>query len=89
MIENNQNNIKYATNRDQINLAINRAVVESFDFTVAGMINKLQLRKPQFLKSAAYGHFGREDEDFGWEKLDMVEPLRQRAMAYQYAGFLR
>lgn len=68
---------------------IRRAAIDLFDFSVAGMIKKLDLRRPQFLKSASYGHFGRENEDFGWEKLDMVEPLRQRAIANQYAGFLK
>ena len=64
------------------------AVEKSFDFTVAGMIKKLSLRRPQFQKTASYGHFGREDEDFGWEKLDMVESLRQQAIAGQYACLL-
>ena len=68
---------------------IQKVVASTFDFTVAGMINKLELRRPLFLKSASYGHFGRENEGFGWEKLDMVEPLRQGAMAMQYTSFLK
>lgn len=67
---------------------IRQAVEKNFDFTVAGMIKKLELRRPQFLKTAAYGHFGREDQNFGWEKLDMVESLRQQAIAGQYANLL-
>ncbi len=67
---------------------IRQAVEQTFDFTVAGMIKKLELRRPQFLRSAAYGHFGREDQDFGWEKLDMVETLRQKAIAGQYANLI-
>ena len=68
---------------------IQQAIKELFDFSVAGTIRKLELRKPQYLKTASYGHFGREDQSFGWEKLDMVEPLRQIIIAKQYASFMR
>jgi len=52
-------------------------VHENFDLSPAAIIKKLDLRKPRFLKTAAYGHFGRDDEDFTWEKTDMAENLKK------------
>ncbi|MFO7948611.1 MAG: methionine adenosyltransferase [Armatimonadota bacterium] len=54
-------------------------VSNNFDLTPAGMIEKLQLRRPIFAKTAAYGHFGRNEPEFTWEKLDAVEMLREEA----------
>ncbi len=48
----------------------------TFDFTPAGIIEKLGLRRPIFRQTAAYGHFGRDGEAFSWEKTDMVEKLK-------------
>jgi S-adenosylmethionine synthetase len=48
-----------------------------FDFRPGAIIKKLDLRKPIYKQSAAYGHFGRTDVDFPWEKLDMVDELRR------------
>jgi S-adenosylmethionine synthetase len=48
-----------------------------FDLTPAGIIDHLQLRRPIYRKTAAYGHFGREDYDFSWERLDMVSELQK------------
>lgn len=47
-----------------------------FDFTPYGMIERLDLRRPIYRKTAAYGHFGREEEEFTWEKRDYAELLR-------------
>lgn len=52
---------------------------KNFDLTPKGIIEKLNLRRPIFRKTAAYGHFGREDEDFTWEKTDMANTLRKQA----------
>ena len=52
-----------------------QAVRENFDLRPAGIIDMLDLRKPIFRKTAAYGHFGRTDADFTWEKTDKVEAL--------------
>lgn len=52
------------------------AVDTVFDLTPDGMIEMLQLRKPQYRKLAAYGHMGREDLGVAWEKCDKVEALR-------------
>ena len=47
-----------------------------FDFTPHGIIEKLDLRRPIYFKTAAYGHFGRELPEFTWEKTDMVDQLK-------------
>lgn len=52
-------------------------VKKVFDLTPKGIIEKLQLRRPIFKKTAAYGHFGRLDPDFTWEQTDMAEVLRK------------
>lgn len=48
-----------------------------FDMTPKGIIEKLNLRRPIYKKTAAYGHFGRNDESFTWEKTDMAEVLKK------------
>lgn len=50
-----------------------------FPFGVADIISELNLRKPQFLKTAAYGHFGRTDQGFQWEETDKAWILKQLA----------
>ncbi len=47
-----------------------------FDFTPGAIIKQLDLRRPIYKKTAAYGHFGREDQGFGWERVDQVEILK-------------
>lgn len=47
-----------------------------FDLRPAGIIEMLDLRRPVYRKTASYGHFGRKDQDFTWEKTDRVEELR-------------
>ncbi|MBA4348619.1 MAG: methionine adenosyltransferase [Thermodesulfovibrio sp.] len=51
----------------------------NFNLTPKGIIDSLNLRRPIYKKTAAYGHFGRNDEDFTWEKTDMAETLRKEA----------
>lgn len=58
---------------------IMQLVDEVFDLRPSAIIKKLDLRRPIFRKTAAYGHFGREDADFLWEKCDMADILRQKA----------
>jgi len=57
--------------------ALQKAVRENFQLTPKGIIESLDLRRPIYRKTAAYGHFGREDKDFTWEKTDKVEGLRK------------
>jgi len=52
-------------------------VRENFDLRPAGIIKMLDLRRPIYKQTAAYGHFGRNDLDLPWEKLDKVEILKQ------------
>ncbi len=56
------------------------AVEKVFDFTPAGIIKSLDLRRPIYQKTAAYGHFGRNDKDFTWEKTDKVEALKKAVL---------
>lgn len=52
-------------------------VRENFDLRPAGIIQMLDLRRPIYKKTAAYGHFGRTDIDLPWEKLDKVDVLKK------------
>ena len=51
-------------------------VRKHFDLTPQGMIRDLNLRRAIFRQTAAYGHFGREEADFTWERTDKAEALR-------------
>ena len=55
---------------------LENAVREIFDCTPAGIINRFNLKRPIYRKTAAYGHFGRVDITFPWEELDFVDTLR-------------
>ena len=52
-------------------------IKENFDLRPGEIINHLKLRRPIYKKTAAYGHFGREDKDFTWEKTDKAEILKE------------
>ena len=56
--------------------AIASAVHEVFDLRPAAIIHNLDLRRPIYAQTAAYGHFGREGNSFTWEKLDKVDDLK-------------
>lgn len=58
---------------------IEKAVAQTFSFAVGDIIKHLDLRRPQFSKTAVYGHFGREHEGFAWECLDKVDALKAAA----------
>ncbi len=58
---------------------ISELVNKHFDLRPAGIIKTLDLRRPIFKKTAAYGHFGRNDEDFTWERTDVAELLKKEA----------
>jgi len=55
---------------------ITACVEKLFDLTPKGIMESLDLLRPIYRKTAAYGHFGREDQGFSWEKLDRVEEIR-------------
>ena len=56
---------------------LSEIVAENFDLRPAGIIRMLDLRRPIYKQTAAYGHFGRHDIDVPWEKLDKVETLKK------------
>ena len=56
---------------------ITKIVKKTFDFTPRGIIERLKLRRPIYRKTAAYGHFGRTDDDFTWEKTDRIDDLKR------------
>ena len=60
---------------------IAKAVLEIFDLRPAGIIRDLDLRRPIYKQTAAYGHFGRTDLDLPWERTDRVEALKKAVAA--------
>ncbi len=56
-----------------------KIIREVFDLTPNGIIRTLKLRRPIYLKTAAYGHFGRPDEGFTWEELDRLSEVKRVA----------
>jgi S-adenosylmethionine synthetase len=58
---------------------IEELVQEHFDLRPAAILRDLDLRRPIYAKTAAYGHFGREDRDFTWERTDKADALREAA----------
>jgi S-adenosylmethionine synthetase len=59
--------------------ALANLVRDNFDLTPRGIMEELNLRRPVYHATAAYGHFGREEEGFTWEKSDRAESLRNAA----------
>ncbi len=62
------------------------AIRQIFDLSPAGIIDMLDLRKPQFKQVAAYGHFGRSDIDVPWERTDKAENIKAFLATYEFAG---
>jgi len=62
-------------------VALQKLVREHFSLTPKGIIESLDLRRPIYKKTAAYGHFGRTDPDFRWEATDKAETLKSAAKA--------
>jgi len=56
-----------------------KTILKEIDLTPHGIIERLKLRRPIYRKTAAYGHFGRNEKEFTWERLDLVKTL-QRAV---------
>ena len=61
------------------NTRLEQLIRRHFDFTPAGIIKYLNLRRPIYRKTAAYGHFGRSEPEFTWERVDRVKDLRDDA----------
>ena len=60
---------------------LNALVREHFDLTPYGIREMLDLIRPIYRSTASYGHFGREDEQFSWERTDKAEALKAKAAA--------
>jgi S-adenosylmethionine synthetase len=58
---------------------IEQLVREHFDLRPAAILRDLELQRPIYAKTAAYGHFGRDDHDFSWERTDKADALREAA----------
>ncbi len=58
----------------------------NFQLTPRGIIDSLKLRRPIYRKTAAYGHFGRDDKDFTWEATDKAKALREQAAGASHAA---
>jgi S-adenosylmethionine synthetase len=58
---------------------IESLIADNFSFKPADMIKKLDLLRPIYRKTAAYGHFGRDEPEFTWEKTDLAQKLRSEA----------
>jgi S-adenosylmethionine synthetase len=56
---------------------IHAAVMKHFDFAPGAMIEELNLRRPIFRKTTVYGHFGREEPEFTWERTDKAALLKK------------
>jgi S-adenosylmethionine synthetase len=56
---------------------LGKAISKSIDMTPHGIIERLKLRRPIYQKTAAYGHFGRTEKEFSWEKLDLVKTIER------------
>ena len=55
---------------------IEEIIMKVFDLRPAAIIEKLDLRRPIYRQTAAYGHFGRTDIDLPWEKLDKIDEIK-------------
>jgi S-adenosylmethionine synthetase len=61
---------------------LSEIVQEVFPLKPKGIIDHLKLRRPIFRKTAALGHFGRNDPDFTWEKTDKADELKEKAKPF-------
>jgi S-adenosylmethionine synthetase len=61
------------------NSKLEQMIRRHFDFTPAGIIKYLDLRRPFYKKTAAYGHFGRSEPEFAWERTNRIKDLRDDA----------
>ncbi len=58
-------------------IELGKIIRKEIDLTPLGIIDRLKLRRPIYHKTSAYGHFGRNDKDFTWEKLDLVSTFKK------------
>ena len=65
---------------------LEQLVRENFQLTPKGIMESLDLRKPIYRQTAAYGHFGRTDGNFGWERTDRAQALREAGASREVVG---
>jgi len=65
---------------------IEQLIREHFDLRPAAIVRDLDLRRPIYQRTASYGHFGREDSSFTWERVDKADALREAAGLAQHAS---
>jgi len=58
---------------------LSKLINKNIDLTPRGIVNRLKLKRPIYRKTAAYGHFGRDEKEFSWEKLDLVSTFKKMA----------
>ena len=58
---------------------IEELVNNNFDMRPAGIVEQLDLKRPIYKKTAAYGHFGRNEPEFNWEKTDKAQKLKEES----------
>jgi S-adenosylmethionine synthetase len=58
-------------------MELEKVIIKEIDMTPRGIIKRLDLLRPIYRKTAAYGHFGRNEKDFSWEKLDLVATIQK------------
>jgi S-adenosylmethionine synthetase len=76
----------FGTEKVDVNL-IPDLVRANFNLTPRGIMDSLNLRRPIYRKTAAYGHFGRNDPDFTWEKTDKASKLAAEAgLKHEHVG---
>ena len=68
----------FGTNKISEN-QIEELVKKNFDMTPYGIVSQLNLKRPIYKKTASYGHFGRNEPEFTWEKTDKAEILKKDA----------
>jgi S-adenosylmethionine synthetase len=60
-------------------IELSKMISKEVDLTPKGIIDRLKLRRPIYQKTAAYGHFGRSEDEFTWEHLDLVDTFKKHA----------
>ena len=63
---------------------LGRLVLKHFDLSPDGIIRMLELRRPIYRQTAAYGHFGRTDVELPWERIDLAAQLQKEAKDFTH-----
>ena len=80
-IEDSDGNFDWTTPSDEVIAFITELVRAHFKLTPRGIMEELDLRRPIYKKTAAFGHFGRTEPEFTWERTDKAATLKTAALA--------